>query len=214
VTGERVASASAAPRTFRSQSSFRAWLERSHDAAGQLVVRCFKTHHARLGLTYREALDEALCFGWIDGVRHALDEVSFTVRFTPRKAGSVWSTVNVRRATELQAAGRLRPAGAVAFEKRKTSPYSYENRPGALARALQKRFRANEAAWTFFRAQPPWYQRTSSFWVMSARQAETRERRLALLIRCSEAGEPIPQLKRAPARPAAGRRKRSLPPPS
>jgi uncharacterized protein YdeI (YjbR/CyaY-like superfamily) len=194
----------AAPRTFRSQSSFRAWLERHHEAADQLVVRCFKTRHARRGLTYREALDEALCFGWIDGVRHALDEVSFTVRFTPRKAGSVWSAVNVRRATELQAAGRLRPAGTVAFEKRKTSSYSYENRPGALARALKTRFRANEAAWAFFKAQPPWYQRTSSFWVTSARRAETKERRLALLISSSEAGEPIPQLKRAP-RPATGR---------
>jgi uncharacterized protein YdeI (YjbR/CyaY-like superfamily) len=202
-----VASA-AAPRTFRSQSSFRAWLERYHGAADQLVVRCFKTQHARRGLTYREALDEALCFGWIDGVRHALDEVSFTVRFTPRKAGSVWSAVNVRRATELQAAGRLRPAGAAAFERRKTSSYSYENRPGALGRSLQARFRANDAAWAFFKAQPPWYQRTCSFWVMSARQAETRERRLALLISCAEAGEPIPPLKRAPARSAAGARRR------
>jgi uncharacterized protein YdeI (YjbR/CyaY-like superfamily) len=195
-------------RTFRSQSSFRAWLERYHATADELAVRCFKIKHAGRGLTYREALDEALCFGWIDGVRHALDEVSFSVRFTPRKARSVWSRVNVRRALELQAAGRLRPAGAVAFEKRKTASYSYEKRPGALGRALQMRFRANETAWAFFRGQPAWYQRTSSFWVMSARQAETRERRLAQLISCSEAGEPIPQLKRAPARRAAGRRTR------
>ena len=195
-----------AQRTFRSQSSFRAWLERHHETADQLVVRCFKIKHADRGLTYREALDEALCLGWIDGVRHALDEVSFTVRFTPRKTSSVWSKVNVRRALELQAAGRLRPAGAVAFERRKTPSYSYENRPGALGRALQMRFRAKAAAWAFFRAQPPWYQRTTSFWVMSARQAETRERRLAQLISCSEAGEPIPQLKRTPARRAAGPR--------
>jgi uncharacterized protein YdeI (YjbR/CyaY-like superfamily) len=194
------------PRTFRSQSSFRAWLDRSHKTAERLVVRCFKTAHAGRGLTYREALDEALCFGWIDGVRHALDQVSFSVRFTPRRASSVWSKVNVTRATELQEAGCLRPAGAAAFERRKTASYSYENRPGALDRALQRRFRANEAAWAFFMAQPPWYQRTCSFWVMSARQAETRERRLARLISCSEAAEPIPQLKRAPARRAAGRR--------
>jgi uncharacterized protein YdeI (YjbR/CyaY-like superfamily) len=197
-----------APRTFRSQSSFRAWLERHHETADQLVVRCFKRKHAHSGLTYRQALDEALCSGWIDGIRHALDEVSFTVRFTPRRASSAWSKVNVTRALELHAEGRLRPAGAAAFEKRKTSSYSYENRPGALSHALQAQFRAHEAAWAFFRAQPPWYQRTSSFWVMSARQAATRERRLALLISCSEAGEPIPQLKRAPARHGGSAKKR------
>lgn len=187
------------PTTFRGQFSFRAWLEQHHRSARQLEVRCFKTGHAGRGLTYREALDEALCFGWIDGVRHALDARSFTVRFSPRKPGSVWSRVNVRRALQLQAEDRLRPAGSKAFEERRESAYSYESRPTQLARPLLSRLRANRAAWAFFNSQPPWYRRTSSFWVMSARQPETRNRRLALLIRCSEAGEPIPQLRRTPA---------------
>lgn len=203
-----MAARSKEPRTFRSQASFRAWLERNHRTVPELVVRCFKVAHEDRGLTYRQALDEALCFGWIDGVRHGLDEVSFSVRFTPRRAGSVWSRVNVERARELQAEGRMRPAGGQALEKPRTSTYSYEARPQGLGRSLVVRFRASEKGWRFYKRQPPWYQRTSAFWVMSARRAETREKRFALLLRCSEAGEPIPQLKRTPRglakRPARG----------
>jgi uncharacterized protein YdeI (YjbR/CyaY-like superfamily) len=196
------------PRAFRSQASFRAWLERHHQTVAQLVVRCFKVAHDDRGLTYRQALDEALCFGWIDGVRHGLDDASFSVRFTPRRAGSIWSRVNVERARALRAEGRMRPAGEQAFEKPRTSTYSYESRPQGLGRSLVVRFRASESGWRFFKLQPPWYQRTSAFWVMSARQPQTRERRFALLLRCSEAGEAIPQLRRAARglakRPARG----------
>jgi uncharacterized protein YdeI (YjbR/CyaY-like superfamily) len=185
-------------RTFRSQASFHAWLDAHHRTVEELIVRCFKVEHSPRGLTYRQALDEALCFGWIDGVRHALDDVSFTVRFTPRKPRSAWSQVNTKRAQELRELGRLRPAGLEAFERREASSYSYESPPLSLDRSLLRRLRADEKAWRFFEKQPPWYQRVSARWVMSARRPETRERRFATLVRSSAAGEPVPPLKRAP----------------
>ena len=151
------------------------------------------------GLTYREALDEALCFGWIDGVRRSVDANSFSTRFTPRKPKSKWSTINIKRATELLAAGRMHLAGKAAFAARGAAAakrYSYESRPAKLEAGLLKKLRANKRAWSFFRAQPPWYQRTSTFWVMEAKREETRERRLAELIARSAKGEPIKLLDR------------------
>lgn len=185
--------------TFDSQRKFRAWLEQNHRSTAELVVRCYKTDAKEKGLTYREALDAALCFGWIDGVRRALDEESFTTRFTPRKPKSKWSAVNIRRATELLAEGQMRPAGEAAFAARDAAAdrrYSYESRPTELdARSLAK-LRANKRAWAFFQSQPPWYRRTSSFWVMEAKREETRERRLAELIARSAKREPIKLLAR------------------
>lgn len=166
-------------------------------------MRCYKVHAGDQGLIYREALDEALCFGWIDGVRRAVDEESFRVRFTPRKPTSYWSAVNIRRATELANEGRMHAAGRAAFEARearKPARYSFENKPKELDPPLKKKFRANKQAWTFFQAQPPWYQRTSTFWVMEAKRVETRERRLAELIASSAKREPIKLLDRRPRR--------------
>jgi uncharacterized protein YdeI (YjbR/CyaY-like superfamily) len=183
-------------RTFRGPAAFRAWLEKRRDDRSELLVRCYKTHASHKGLTYRQALDEALCFGWIDGVRRSLDDVSFSVRFTPRKPRSAWSTVNIKRFRELQAEGRVHASGLAAFDVRVKSRYSFETRPVVLAPAYLRRFRANRAAWRFFEEQPPWYRRTSVFWVMSAKREETRARRLALLIAKSEAREAIPPLKR------------------
>jgi uncharacterized protein YdeI (YjbR/CyaY-like superfamily) len=191
------------PRAFPSAARFRAWLEKNHATATELFVRCAKVRATPGGLTYRQALDEALCMGWIDGVRHGVDATSFSVRFTPRKPTSAWSTVNIRRYLELESAGRVRPAGRRAFEARVKSRYSFESRPRELAAAFLRSFRANRRAWRFFEAQPPWYRRTCSFWVMSASQPETRVRRLAVLISRSERGEGIPPLKRPTARPAA-----------
>lgn len=193
-------------KSFRDASAFRAWLDRHGASAAELEVRCYKVQHGARGLTYREALDEALCCGWIDGVRHALDAVSFVVRFSPRKPGSAWSKVNVKRAQELQAAGRMRPPGAEAFAKRKPSAYSFESRAVDLDPALARRLRADARAWRFFNAQPPWYRRVASFWIMSAKRDETREKRFGVLLACSSAGEPVPPLRRAPARSASGRR--------
>lgn len=184
-----------------SQAAFRAWLEKNHRQAPELYLRLVKSGMGA-GLGYREALDEALCFGWIDGVRRALDARSFSQRFTPRRSGSQWSTVNIERFRELQAGRRVRPAGLAAFEARVKSQYSFESRPKALAPALERRFRANREAWRFFEAQAPWYRRICSFYVMSAKQAETRERRLARLIECSQRGVGLPGIKGTRARPA------------
>ena len=187
------------PRTFRSQARFRAWLEGHHRTVAELVVRCFKVEFAARGLTYRQALDEALCFGWIDGVRRSFDEASFTVRFTPRKPRSGWSRVNVKRAEELRAAGRMRPPGLEAFEAGKATAYSYETERKGLSRAFLGRLRANQKAWRFFQEQPPWYQRLSAHWVMSAKRPETRERRFESLLTASAAGQPVAPLRRKEA---------------
>lgn len=197
-------------RPFAAPASFRAWLVEHHDTSKELVVRCYKNHARQQGMTYFQAVDEALCFGWIDGVRHAFDEDSFTVRFTPRKPKSVWSAVNRKRAGELEAEGRMRPAGVSAFRARARAAsgrYSYESRPSALGSASLKKLRANKRAWSFFQAQPPWYRRTSAFWVLSAKREETRARRLEILIASSERGTTIPLLTRAPKQAASHARR-------
>jgi uncharacterized protein YdeI (YjbR/CyaY-like superfamily) len=177
-------------------ASFRAWLERNHARATELFLRCRKTGAAGRGVTYREALDEALCIGWIDGVRRAVDEDSFSVRFTPRKPKSAWSAVNIARARQLEAEGRMHPAGLEAFRARVKPRYSYESRPLDLAPAYLAKLRARPRAWRFFEAQPPWYRRTCAFWIMSAKQPATRERRLDVLIESSEQQKGVPPLRR------------------
>jgi uncharacterized protein YdeI (YjbR/CyaY-like superfamily) len=182
------------PRAFDSPEDFRSWLEANHRTSPELLVRCYKVHARERGVTYKEALDEALCFGWIDGVRRAVDGESFSVRFTPRKPKSYWSAINIRRAKELELAGRMRLPGRAAFEARETNKaarYSFEHKPRKLDSELERRFRADKAAWKFFRAQAPWYQRTSAFWVMEAKRPETRARRLEALIASSARREPI-----------------------
>jgi uncharacterized protein YdeI (YjbR/CyaY-like superfamily) len=188
-------------KTFTSREEFRNWLRANHRSAKEVLVRCYKTHAKEKGLTYREALDEALCFGWIDGVRRAVDDESFSNRFTPRRPKSKWSQVNIRRAMELEAEGRMAEAGRAAFAARETNPgkrYSFEERPRKLDRKAEQAFRANQRAWAFFQSQAPWYRRTSCFWVMEAKREETRARRLAELIACSARGEPIKILNRRP----------------
>ena len=175
------------PTFFRTPSDFREWLERHHDTTQELVVGFYKKSTGKASITWPESVDEALCFGWIDGVRRTIDDVSYVIRFTPRRARSNWSAINVKRAKELTKLGRMRPAGLKAFEARDPKPsglYSYEqrNKWQKLAAAYEAKLKANEAAWTFFRSQAPWYQRTASLYVMSAKKEETRLRRLAKLI--------------------------------
>ncbi len=161
-----------------------------------------KKGSGRAGLTYPEALDEALCFGWIDGVRRSVDAERYTIRFTPRKPTSVWSAVNIARARELVAAGRMAPAGNAAFERRdekRARLYSYERARVRLDHEYERTFRRNARAWSFFQAQPPWYRRTSTWWVMSAKREETRNRRFASLLDFSARSLPLPALDRRPA---------------
>lgn len=184
---------------FASSSAWRAWLKTNHRQATAIVLQLRKVHVTR-GISYAEALDEALCFGWIDGVRRGHDDDYFTVRFTPRKKGSIWSLVNVRHVERLIAAKKMTAAGRQVFEARqahRTGIYSFEQKnPRELAPAYRKRFKANKAAWAWYQAAAPYYRRTSTFWVMSARKDETRERRLATLIECSAQGLRIPPLRR------------------
>lgn len=186
-------------RSFSTPAAFRTWLIKYHHSRTELYVRCFKVNAKEKGITYSQALDEALCFGWIDGVRHSLDDVSFSVRFTPRKEKSYWSAVNIKKFHALQQDGRVDASGLAAFRRRPKSPpenYSFESRPQKLAPSLEKKLRANKKAWGFFVKQPPWYQRTSAFWVMSGKKEETRLKRLHILIAHAEKNATIPPLTR------------------
>jgi len=180
------------PKFFTSPEQFRQWLERNHDRAAELLVGFHKKSVGKKSITYAEALDEALCFGWIDGVRKSFDETSYTIRFTPRKPRSIWSNVNVRHVERLKKAGRMQPPGLEAYERRdakRTGIYSFENRPRELSPEYEKIFRQNKAAWKFFQEQPPGYKRLMVFRTMSAKKEETRLRRLQQLIESSEKGE-------------------------
>jgi len=184
-----------APTFFPSAAAFRAWLERHHHDGAELLVGFYKVGSGQPSLTYPEALDEALCYGWIDGVRRRRDATSYTIRFTPRHRGSIWSTVNLRHVARLTAEGRMRPAGLKAFRERdraKTRRYSFENRPRPLDTAATRRFKADARAWAWFARQAPGYRRTAQWWVMSAKQEQTRDRRLAILIASSARGVKAP----------------------
>ena len=185
------------PRYFRSAAEFRKWLERNHDKAGELWLGYYKKGATKKGITYQEAVDQALCFGWIDGKVRTIDDASYMQRFTPRRAKSPWSAINIKRAKELIAEGLMHPAGEKAFKERdpsKTSLYSFENRPQKLPPQMEKRFKAKKKAWEFFSTQPPGYRRNAIWWVTSAKKDETKDRRLAQLIEDSAAGRRIRQL--------------------
>ena len=193
-----------APKAFRTPAAFHAWLEKHHATAFELEVRLFKVHAAARGMTYAQALDEALCFGWIDGVIHRLDADSFSQRFTPRQPRSSWSRRNVEHVQRLKKAGRMAPAGLAAYEARdarRAGVRSFEQARPGLAPAYLEALRANAAAWKYVQAQAPGYRRMTAHWVMSAKKDETRARRLGMLIDCSARGRKIPPLE-ALARPA------------
>lgn len=180
------------PVFFAKPEEFRAWLEKNHESAGELWVGYHRKASGRSSITWQQSVDEALCFGWIDGIRKKVDDSSYTNRFTPRKPTSNWSAINIARVAELTKEGRMRPAGAKAFAARseaKSGIYAYEQRKTAqFDAALEKRFRANRNAWKFFQAQAPSYRQVLVWWVISAKQEETRMRRLEKLIGESEAG--------------------------
>jgi uncharacterized protein YdeI (YjbR/CyaY-like superfamily) len=188
------------PRFFATSADFRAWLEAHHADESELLVGFHKRGSGRPSMTWAESVDEALCFGWIDGVRRSLDGDSYSIRFTPRQKRSIWSAVNIRRAGELAAEGRMTPAGAAAFERRtedRSRVYSHERQSAPeLEPAQQARFQADPAAWEWFQAQAPFYRRQALHWVTSAKRAETRERRLDALIADSAAGVKVKPLRR------------------
>ncbi len=185
---------------FAAPADFRKWLDANHDTSTELWVGFYKKESGRPSITWPESVDEALCVGWIDGIRKKLDDDSYVIRFTPRKAQSTWSAVNIARVAELTREGRMRPAGVAAFERRsddKSAIYSYEQRKdAAFDAAAERQFRANAKGWAFFQSQPPWYRRTATYKVISAKREETRQKRLAQLIADSAAGRRIRELDR------------------
>ena len=188
------------PKFFASLSEWRAWLEKHHADTHELWVGFYKRDSGRPSITWPESVDGALCFGWIDGVRKSIDAIRYKIRFTPRKPRSVWSAININRVTELSKSGHMHSAGLAAFEKRshdRSAIYAYEQRKKAkLPAPFEKKFRANGGAWKFFQSQPPWYQRTSTYWVVSAKKEETRLKRLDTLIDCSARKQNIRSLNR------------------
>ncbi len=176
---------------FESPSAFRAWFEENHAHAKELWVGFYKKSTGKPSITWPEAVDQALCFGWIDGVRKSIDENSYKIRFTPRKPRSIWSSVNIKRVGELLELGLMQPAGLKVFEERdqkKSELYSYERQKALLDTEFEQKFRANTKAWEFFQSQAPSYQKTATWWVMSAKKEETRLKRLMTLIEDSENG--------------------------
>ena len=184
---------------FESAAAFRQWLHANHETAAEVLVGFHKTHTGRPTLTWSESVDEALCVGWIDGIRRSVDAERYTIRFTPRRPGSVWSRVNVRKIETLTKEGRMLPAGHRAFEaKQPDDPgYSFADRHHLTFEPDElRRFKRSRKAWAFFEAQPPGYRRTALFYVVSAKRKETREKRLLQLIEDSAAGLRIGLLRR------------------
>jgi len=181
------------PTFFATPARFRAWLRKNHKTAGELIVGFYKKGSGKPSITWPQSVDEALCFGWIDGIRRNCGDDAYSIRFTPRRPTSIWSAINIAKVAELTTQKRMQPAGLAAFAKRtdaKSRIYNYEqNEDAVLGAVFEKRFRAHKQAWAFFQAQPPGYRRQMTRRVMSAKQPETRQRRLDKLIASCESGQ-------------------------
>jgi uncharacterized protein YdeI (YjbR/CyaY-like superfamily) len=185
------------PVFFDSPKAFGKWLAKNHDKATELWVGYHKVHTGKPSLTWPQSVDEALCYGWIDGIRKSLGGDAYMIRFTPRKPTSMWSAVNLTRVPELIAEGRMQPPGLAAYERRtaaKSGIYTYENRPESLDAESERTFKKNKKAWAVFQTFPPYYKRSATWWVVSAKKPETRAKRLAMLIAKCERGERIPAM--------------------
>ena len=177
------------PAFFKTPQEFHSWLEQHHAIAREFLVGFHKTEFGKKGITYPEALDEALCYGWIDGIRKNFNETSYTIRFTPRKPTSIWSVVNIGHVRRLTKLGKMKPVGLKVFrerDKKKSRIYSFENRNKPLEAKHAALFKKNRSAWKFFQSQAPSYQKMARWWIAWARQEETRLRRLHQLIEASE----------------------------
>lgn len=189
---------------FATPAELRAWFEANHDKATELWLGYYSKRSGRQSITWQEVVDQELCFGWIDSVRHSHGEHVWAQRITPRRKGSIWSAVNIKRFTELERLGLVHPSGRAAFERRdeaRSRVYSYESRVRGFDSPAEAEFRKHKWAWAFFEAQPPYYRRTAAFWVMSAKRDETKRRRLEKLIAHSKLGERLPALSPSPRSP-------------
>jgi uncharacterized protein YdeI (YjbR/CyaY-like superfamily) len=191
------------PTFFRTPAEFREWLVKHHATADELLVGYYKTGAGKPSITWPESVDEALCFGWIDGIRKSINEISYAIRFTPRQPGSIWSSVNIKRAQALIEQGRMQSAGLKAYEARrenKSGLYSYEQRSVELEEPYNRLLKKNKAAWHFFQAQPASYRKAVSWWIISAKKEETRLKRLEKLTAYAVQGQRLPEL--TPRKPA------------
>ena len=182
------------PVFFATASEFRKWLEKNHQKKKELVVGFYKVGSGQPSMTWSQSVDQALCFGWIDGVRRSIDEISYCIRFTPRKSTSIWSAINIKKAEALTEAGLMTPEGLQAFNLRKdsrTQVYAHEKEHVLLAPGYEKQFKKNKPAWKFFKDQPPSYQKIIIHWIMDARQEKTRLSRLEKAIKGSESKKRI-----------------------
>ncbi len=177
------------PTFFKNQSEFRTWLSENHKKEKELLVGFYKIGSGKLNMTWSQSVDEALCFGWIDGVRRSIDNDSYCIRFTPRRPNSIWSAVNVQKIEDLTKAGLMQPAGLEAYSRLKgdkSKIYSFEMEAKKLGDHLEHQFKANEAAWNFFTTQAPSYQKATIHWIMAAKQEATKLARLEKTIAASE----------------------------
>lgn len=183
------------PIFFPTPAKWRAWLHKNHGKFTELWVGFHKKETGRPTMTWSESVDEALCYGWIDGICKTHGDGSYRMRFTPRKLKSIWSNVNTAKVAALTAAGKMMPAGIAAFARRdpvRSGIYSFEKKP-VMTPEMVKAFKKNKAAWAYFEKQAPYYRRVATNFVVSAKKAETQERRFALLVECSAKGERLPQ---------------------
>jgi len=189
------------PKFFSSAEKLRDWFLRNHDKKDELLIGFYKVNSGKKSISYQDAIDAALSFGWIDGIRKGIDDISYNTRFTPRRKNSIWSQINIKRIEYLEKLGQMQPAGLAVFNDRnpaRTNLYSFEQTDHQLRPDYEKKFRSNKAAWKFFEERPPSYRKPAIHWVMSAKQEETRLRRLDLLIHFSKEKTNIPQLRRSP----------------
>ena len=180
------------PKFFRTPADFRTWLEKNHAKATELWVGFYRKDSGKPSITWPESVDQTLCFGWIDGIRKGVDKISYQIRFTPRRRGSIWSATNIKRTKVLVRQKQMRPTGLKAFAARienKSGIYSYEQRSTELSEPYAKLLKKNKAAWNFFEKQPPSYRKMIGWWIISAKKEETRMARLAKLIRESAKGK-------------------------
>jgi uncharacterized protein YdeI (YjbR/CyaY-like superfamily) len=185
------------PTFFSTQAAFRKWLEKNHGKEAELLVGFYKVNSGKPSMTWTESVDEAICFGWIDGVRRSIDEESYSIRFTPRKSTSIWSAINIKKVEELTQKKLMHPSGIEAFSRRKEHKsriYSYEKEAEKLTKEFEKKFKSDKKAWRYFQSMAPSYQRTAIHWVMSAKQEITKIKRLDELIKDSNAEHKIKSL--------------------